>query len=71
MAFFCPDSFIYSSVLTAIGRKMTATELTNLTDHLVYLILLYSKALALGNRHFVVQSRTLEPSRSDTSHDFM
>lgn len=71
MAFFCPDSFIYSSCLTAISRKMTATELTNLTDHVVYLMLLYSKALDLGNRQFVVQSRSLEHSRSDILHDFI
>lgn len=71
VVFFCPDILIYSLVLTAISRKMNTTELTNLTDHVVYLMLLYSKALVLGNRHFVVQSRTQEPSRIGTSHDFM
>lgn len=71
MAFFCPDTFTYSLALTAAGRKMNATELINLTDHIVYLMLLFSKACVLGNRHLVMQSRTLEPSRIGTSHDFM
>lgn len=49
VVFFCPDILIYSLVLTAISRKMNTTELTNLTEHVVYLMLLYSKALVLGN----------------------
>lgn len=44
--FFCPETLIYSPVLTAIGREVNTTGLTSPADHVVYFMLLYSKHLS-------------------------